>query len=282
MKMKQLTSIATIVIISMYALNVQAATITQTYGDSSVVMGAVTDNDLDGVSSVAMGHGGVPSKPSISTHFNSPSHSSYRKAVAEYSLADVKALSTNAFDVQSSTLKFYFDDVIFPGNSPNPWTTQNFTLEVYTIGANGILDGSDADDGDNAVGGSGLDDWSGASVASYTFTAGEYGTYTLGNTIVGTYGPGDLYPAEYGDDQFNLYGMIEFEVDVTSILAGLISDPSANYIGFRWTQNDAGGYWTSMDPTGYLPTLSTEVVPEPATLALLLGGSVTLLRRKCK
>lgn len=280
MKSTKMMLIAALAAVVMCAGNAQAAAITQTYGDDSVTMGAVTDNDLDGTSAVATGHGGTPALPSISTHFESESHSSYRKAIAEYSLSEIKAVSTDSADIQSSTLQFFFDDVVFPGNSPEAWTTQSFTLEVYTATANGVLDGSDTDDDDNSVGGTGLDDWSGASVASYTFTAGEYGAYTLGNEIVGIYSPTDLYPAEYGDDQFNLYGMIGFEVDVTSIIAALVTNGSSDYIGFRWTQNDAGGYWTSMDSADYLPTLTTTVVPEPATIGLLLCGSLGLLRKK--
>ena len=253
---------------------VNASTLVQTYGDAGVVMGALQDNDQDGYSEISMGHTG-PALPYIST-YQPAGHPGIRRAIAEYTLSDIRSSD----GLTSSVLSFYFDDSIYETSSTNPWITQSFTLEAYVISADGVLSSSDTDDTNAAVTGSGLDDWASDTIASWTFTAGETGPYTFGNEIVGIYGPEDLYPAQYGDDQFNLYGMIGFEVDVTSVIATLLEETEAEYIGFRWIANDEEGYWTSMDPDGYLPTLTSTVVPEPASLALILGGSLSFLRRK--
>lgn len=253
---------------------VEGSTLVQTYGDAGVVMGSLDDNDQDGYSAVSMGHSS-PALPYIST-MQTAGHAGVRRAIAEFSLSDIRS----ADSLESSVLSFYFDDSIFPDYSANGAITQNFTLEAYVVSADGVISGSDSDDADAAVSGSGLDDWTSEVIASWTFVAGYEGPYTFGNDIVGIYGPEDLYPANYGDDQFNLYGMIGFEVDVTSVIESLMANSEIEYIGFRWVANDEDGHWTSMDPAGYLPTLTSIVVPEPASIALVLGGSLSFLRRR--
>ena len=264
-------------------VNLSAAVIVQTDGDEGVIMGSLTNNDGDAKSVVSMSHTGAPSLPYISTPWvgNSTHYSSgLRRAVAEYSLDAIKTVSTNASDVESSILSFYFDDNVYESNADQPWITQNFTLEIYTATANGMLDGVDTDDVDSSIFGSGVDDWGGDILASYTFTAGDAGVLIPGSSVVGVYSPGDNYPAEYGDANFQIYGMIGFEVDVTSIIVDLLDNETSDYIGFRWIANDIDGHWTSMDPQNNLPTLTSTVVPEPATLSLLAGGLVAFARRK--
>lgn len=282
-KQKLQNVIITLVLLS-FGVSLQAATVSQTNGDAGVVMGSLINNDGDDSSIVAMSHTGYPSLPYMSTPWvaNSTHYSSgLRRGIAEYSLDAIKSVSVNSADVQSSKLSFYFDDNIYESKADMPWVTQDFTLEVYASTANGTLDGIDADDADSLVGGVGSDDWSGDIIASYNFIAGDAGVLTPGGSVVGIYGPGDYYPNQYGDAHFQIYGMMGFEVDVTSIVAGLVDAGTDDYIGFRWIANDADGHWTSMDPDGYLPTLTSTVVPEPATMTIMLGGAVAILRKRC-
>lgn len=245
-------------------------TVTLTDGDSCTAMGALADDDGDSYSTVLLGKGGVPSKPYISTPF--PGGGTYahdRKAVAEFSLAPMRWVSEEPNAVQSATLRFYFDDVIFPGSSPEPWTTQDFTLELYTETADGVVDGTDANDLASDIPGDAFDDWAGAVVTSWHFQAGASEPFTAGQTLVGMFGPNEPYPAQFGDDELAIYGMIGFEVDVTHFITDLIADPNVRYVGFRWVSNTSDGYWTSMDPDGYLPTLSVDMVAEgPLTFVL--------------
>jgi len=245
-------------------------TVTLTYGDSCTAMGALTDDDGDRYSVALTGHGGALSKPYISTAF--PGGGTYahdRRAIAEFSLAPMRWVSTEPNAVQSATLRFFFDDVIFPGSSPEPWTTQDFTLELYTETADGILDGTDANDLDASLPGDAFDDWTGAVVTTWHFQAGEIVSLVPGNDIVGMYGPDESYPAQFGDDELAVYGMIGFEVEVTDLVAEMIADPNVRYVGFRWISNSPDGYWTSMDPAGHLPTLSVDIVADgPLTFVL--------------
>ena len=284
-KLNLIKNIIAVLVLSI-VVDINAATISQTKGDIGVIMGALVDYDLDGTSSLAsessMYIGTTYDDenlyiPGVSGHYSNAT----RVSIAEISLAEIASVSTNASDVLSSTLTFNFDDVVHASMMPDPVSAQSFTLEVYTANANGVLDFSDiVDDYDAGVVGTGADDLSGERIASFTFSAGGTGPWTLGEPVVGVYGPEDSFPADYGDDQFNLFGKIGFEVDVTALVAGLVADPTVDYIGFRWLSNDPGGHWTSMDGAGYLPSLTTEVVPEPATMALLLSGAMTVIRKK--
>jgi len=247
-----------------------AVTVTLTYDDSCTAMASLSDDDGDGYSVVQMGHGGVPSKPYISTPF--PAAGTYthdRRAIAEFSLNPLRWVSTEPNALQSAVLRFYFDDVIYPGLSPKPWTTQDFTLELYGETADGIVDGSDANDLDSASPGVESDDWAGKVLQSWRFVAGAEGLFTPGQAVVGVYGPDEPYPARFGDDELMIYGMIGFKVDVTSLVAKMIVDPNVRYLGFRWISNTPDGYWTSMDPAGHLPTLIVEMTAsEPLRFSL--------------
>jgi hypothetical protein len=245
-------------------------TVTLTNGDSCTAMGALTDDDGDSYSTVLLGKGGVPSKPYISTPFSGGgTYAHQRRAIAEFSLEPMRWVSPEPNAVQSATLRFYFDDVIFPGSAPEPWTTQDFTLELYTETADGIVDGTDANDFASDIPGDAFDDWAGAVVTSWHFQAGESEPFAAGQTVVGMFGPNEPYPAQFGDDELAIYGMIGFEVDVTDLVAEMIADPNVRYVGFRWISNTPDGYWTSMDPAGYLPTLSVDMVAEgPLTFVL--------------
>jgi hypothetical protein len=241
----------------------RGVTVTLTDGDSCVVMGAVSNDDGDAYSVVQMGHGGVPSKPYISTRYPSPgTYDHDRRAVAEFSLDPMRRVSKEPGAVRSAKLTFYFDDVIWPGLSPNPWTTQDFSLEFYAETANGALDGSDADDLDGTRGGQGPDDWASTAIRTWRFLAGAIGPFNAGQKIVGMFGPDELFPAQFSDSELMIYGMIGFEVDVTVEVAAALADPNLSHVGFRWISNTADGYWTSMDPKGYLPSLSVEMTAE--------------------
>ena len=233
-------------------------------------MGALTDDDGDAYSVALTGHGGALSKPYISTPF--PDGGTYahdRRAIAEFSLAPMRWVSEDPNAIQSATVRFYFDDVVFPGSSPEPWTTQDFTLELYTETADGVVEGTDANDLDAGAGGDEYDDWRGVVVASWRFQAGAAGPFVAGQTIVGMYGPDEPYPAQFGDDELLIYGMIGFKVDVTQVVMDLMANPNVSYVGFRWISNTPDGYWTSMDPDDYLPTLSIEMAAEgPLTFVL--------------
>ena len=246
----------------------QAVTVTLTYEDPCSVMGALNNDDGDVFSQVAASHGG-PAKPYISTMFPGGGHSHIRRAIAEFALEPMRDVSVDPDAVVVATLRFYFDDVIFPDSSSEPFTTQDFTLELYTETANGVLDGVDANEADATVGGEGPDDWASTVVQSWRFLAGEVADLPVGQEIVGMFGPDELFPAKFGDDELAIYGMIGFEVDVTDFLCAVINDPNVSYLGFRWICNSEGGYWTSMDPDGYLPQLSVEMVAdEPLTFKL--------------
>jgi len=261
MHVKQLAMVG--VLLAMATSPAKAVTVTLTDGDSCVMMGAVSNDDGDAFSVVQMGHGGVPSKPYISTRYPSPgTYDHDRRAVAEFSLDPMRRVSTAPDAVRSATLTFYFDDVIWPQLSPQPWTTQDFTLEFYAETANGTLDGCDADDLDGNLGGQGPDDWASKAIRSWRFLAGATGPFKAGQKIVGMFGPDELFPARFSDSELMIYGMIGFEVDVTAEIAAALADPNVSHVGFRWISNTPEGYWTSMDPKGYLPALSVEMAAE--------------------
>ncbi len=258
------------ILLAMAGSPARSVTVTLTDSDSCVVMGALSNDDGDAFSIVQMGHGGVPSKPYISTRYPSPgTYDHDRRAIAEFSLDPMRRVSTESNAVRSATLTFYFDDVIWPGLSPNPWTTQDFTLELYTETANGRLDGSDADDLDAKLGGQGPDDWASQAIRSWRFLAGVTGPLQAGQKIVGMFGPDELFPARFGDDELMIYGMIGFEVDVATEVAAALADSSLSHVGFRWIANTRDGHWTSMDPKGHLPALTVEMIAgEPLCFAL--------------
>ena len=245
-------------------------TVTLTYGDSCTAMGTLTDDDGDMYSTAVTGRGGALAKPYISTPFlDGGTYAHDRRGIAEFALQPMRWVSQDPNAVQSATLRFYFDDVIFPGSSPEPWTTQNFTLELYTGTADGYLEGTDSNDLDVSAVGEAYDDWSGTPTVTWHFQAGATGPFTGGQKIVGMYGPDEPYPAQFGDDELMIYGMIGFEVDVTESLVDLMSDPNVSHVGFRWIANTPDGYWTSMDPEGYLPSLSVDMVADgPLTFVL--------------
>ena len=269
-----LTGIGLLVSVSTW---VQAVTVTLTYDDPCAPMGALSNNDRDASALVAGGMGG-PSLPYISTAFFGGGHSADRRGIAEFALEPLRDVALDPILVDSAVLRFFFDDVIFPGNSPEPYTTQDFTVECYIDTANGILDGGDPDESDPAVGAEGADDWTGEIIASWHFKAGPVQGVTAGNTIVGIYTPDEAYPEKFDDDKLNIFGMIGFEIDATEALRTVMADETVTHIGVRWINNSPGGYWTSMDPKGYLPTLTVDLpVAGPLVFALQStdGGEVT-------
>lgn len=246
----------------------QAVTVTLTYEDPCSVMGSLNNGDGDAFSQVAAGMRG-PSKPYISTAFFGGGHSSVRKGIAEFALEPLRDVSLDPNAILSASLRFYFDDVIFPDNSPEPYTTQDFTVELYIDTANGVVDGSDPNDRDPEIGGEGPDDWQGTVVQSWRFQAGEVEGLVSGNEVVGVFGPDEPFPAKFDDDMLAIYGMIGFEVDLAEVLRAVAADPNVTYVGIRWISNMDGGYWTSMDPKGHLPSLAIEMVAdEPMTFRL--------------
>jgi hypothetical protein len=109
----------------------------------------------------------------------------------------------------------------------------------------------------------------GGAIESWRFRADATGPFVAGQAVVGIYGPNEPYPAQFGDDQLMIYGMIGFEVDVTERLIEAMADPNVTHVGFRWISNTPDGYWTSMDPAGYLPTLSVDMkADEPLVFVL--------------
>ncbi len=267
--------LAVLILLACGVGSVQGVTVTLTYDDSCTVMGALTDDDGDTYSTVLYGHGGVPSKPYISTAFvGGGNYAHDRRAIAEFALKPMRWISTDPNAVQSTKLRFYFDDVIFPASSPEPYTTQDFTLELYTEVADGVLEGSDVNDLDSTEGGLDSDDWASEVVKSWRFQAGQIESLVPGQEIVGIYGPNEPFPAQFGDDELAIYGMIGFEVDVTTYVAEWLADPDVSYIGFRWISQSPDGYWTSMDPDGYLPTLSVDMVSD-GPLSFVLKSSDT-------
>ena len=249
----------------------QAVTVTITDGDPCTAMGALINNDGDPYSTVAMGHSGIPSLPYISTPFAMTSHyaSANRRAVAEFSLEPFRQYGIDPNLVTDANLVFYFDDVIYPGLSTNPWTAQSFALECYLTSANVQLNGIDSNDTNSEIAEEGLDDWTGEVIQSWTFQSGPANDLVPGQVIAGMYGPNDLYPSAYGDDQFAIYGLLGFEVDLTPMIKQYWIDPNVTHLGFRWINQTEGGYWTSMDPKGYLPSLNVTVeVNEPLSFSL--------------
>jgi hypothetical protein len=238
-----------------------AVTVTMTFEDPCSVMGALNNYDGDAFANVAAGHGG-PSKPYISTAFFGGGHSAARRGIAEFALEPMRDVSVDPNALTSATLRFYFDDVIFPDNSPEPYTAQDFTLQLYTATANGMVDGTDANEADPTIGGEGVDDWEGNVVQDWRFVAGEVPDLPAGQEVVGVFGPEEPFPAKFDDDMLAIYGMIGFEVDVTNTLREILADPNVTYAGFRWICNNEGGYWTSMDPKGYLPSLAVDMVAD--------------------
>jgi hypothetical protein len=232
-----------------------------TYEDPCSVMGSLNNDDGDGVSQVAQSRGKA-AKPYISTAFVGGGHSHVRRAIAEFALEPLRAVSVDPDAVTAAALRFYFDDVIFPGNSPAPYTTQDFTVQLYTDTADGAVHGVDVNEADAAIGGEGPDDWEGDFVQSWRFRAGEVKTLSAGHEIAGPFGPDEVFPAAFGDDELAIFGMIGFKVDVTDALREAIADPNITYVGFRWISNTEGGYWTSMDPEGHLPSLAVEMEAE--------------------
>ncbi len=273
-------NVLVLLILLTFSAALNAATIVQTQGDNGLAMGSLIDIDEDGSSSIASTSSLYIGSTYAGITYQDHYSSAFRRAVTEIPLASIKDISTNSVDIVASTLNFYFDDVIFASKMPDPVTSQNFTLEIYTSTANGIIDAADGDDTNASIGATGIDDWGSTGIASYTFTASSDATYSTSGGVMGVYGPDEYYPAGMGDAELMLYGNIGFEVDVTDIISSLVGDNSVDYIGFRWLQIEPGGYWTSMDGANYLPTLTTQVVPEPATMAFILGGSIALLRRK--
>lgn len=262
--------VALLVVLLAAAGSAWGVTVALTDGHSCVVMGSLGDNDGDGASVVLMGHGGAVARPYISTPF--PGGGMYaleRRAVAEFSLDPVRRVSTDPNAVLSARLTFYFDDVIRPDLAPEPWTTQDFTLELYVDSANGTLDGSDLDDLDPAVGGEGPDDWASPAIHSWRFVAGAAGPFVSGQEVVGIFGPNEPFPARFGDNELMVYGMIGFEVDVTDEVAALLAEDTVPYMGFRWISNTPDGYWTNLGPADYRPALSVDMTrDEPMTFVL--------------
>lgn len=253
----------------------RGVTVSLTDGHSIVVMGSLADKDGDGFSVVLTAHGGAAARPYISTRFpGGGMYSLDRRAVAEFSLDPMRRVSTDPNAVQSARLTFYFDDVIWPNLSPQPWTTQDFTLELYVETANGTVDGSDADDLDPAVGGEGLDDWASPAIRTWRFVAGATEPFPPGREVVGVFGPDEPFPAHFGDTELMIYGMIGFEVDVTEELAAFLGDSDIRHIGFRWISNTPDGYWTNLGPAGRRPTLSVDMATDEP-MAFLLQSAET-------
>ncbi|MBN1360616.1 MAG: hypothetical protein JW993_08490 [Sedimentisphaerales bacterium] len=272
--MKPRQYVLRVAILALIVGSAPGVTVTLTDDDSCTAMGALADDDADGYSVVLTGHGGAAAKPYISTPF--PGGGTYahtRRAIAEFSLMPMRRIAHEPNAVRSAVLRFYFDDVIFPGSSLEPWTTQDFTLELYTDTAGGSVEGLDVDGlvADTQTGDS-SDGWASEPVETWHFVAGATGPYPAGRTIVGMYGPDEPYPAAFGDDELMIYGMIGFEVDVTQRLIAALADPNVSHVGFRWISNTPDGYWTSMDPEGYLPALSVDMQAD-APLTFVLTSS---------
>ncbi|MBN1804157.1 MAG: hypothetical protein JW837_02790 [Sedimentisphaerales bacterium] len=246
----------------------KAVTVTLTYEDPLTVMGSLNNDDADTFSQVAISMA-EPSKPYISTAFFGGGHSHVRRGIAEFALEPMRDISSDPNAVNGGLLRFYFDDVIFPENSPEPYTTQNLTVELYIDTANGTLDGSDPNENDASIVGSGPDDWEGEVVQSWNFRAGPVEGLVAGNSVVGIFTPDEPFPEKFDDDKLTLFGMIGFEVDLTEALRSVISDPNVTHIGIRWISNTEGGYWTSMDPKGHLPSLVVDMAADgPLTFEL--------------
>jgi hypothetical protein len=238
-------------------------TLRLTDGDPGVLTGSLDDTDQDQTSQISMSPFGTPSKPYISTISMGTFYARERRALAEYSLEALRKASENPQAIQSASLTFYFDDVIFPDDSPLPYTTQAFAIELFTDTANVAFDASDPNDTDAQILGTGLDDWSGGVIQRWEFQAGQVDVPLVpGNDIMGIFGPDESYPANYGDDELALFGMIGFRVDVTEQIRTLYADPYTRTVGFRWINLSEGGFWTSMDPEGFLPTLEVSLNPD--------------------
>jgi hypothetical protein len=246
----------------------EAVTVTLLDNDPCSVMGALDDSDGDAFSNVAGGMRG-PSKPYISTAFFGGGHSNVRRGIAEFALEPMRDVSSDPNAIDAGLLHFFFDDVIFPGNSPEPYTTQDFTVELYIDTANGVVDGSDPNESDANIVGSGPDDWEGGVLQSWNFKAGPVEGLAAGNPIVGIFTPDEPFPEKFDDDKLAIFGMIGFQVDVTDALRSVIADPNITHVGLRWVANTEGGYWTSMDPKGNLPSLTVDMVAdEPLIFSL--------------
>lgn len=261
----------TIVLLLGIGTTAQAVTVTLTHADPCAPMGALSNYDGDDSAIVAAGMRG-PSLPYISTAFIGGGHSAARRGIAEFALEPMRDISVDANDVLNGTLSFFFDDVIFPGNSPEPYTTQDFTVELYVDNANGVVDGGDPNEDNAEVGAEGADDWTGEVVASWNFQAGPVEGLVAGNPIVGIYPPDQPFPEKFDDDKLAIFGDIGFEIDVTEALRTVLADDTVTHVGIRWISNMDGGYWTSMDPKGRRPMLTVEI-PAAAPLAFQLQST---------
>jgi hypothetical protein len=255
--MKQII-LTMLVFLMMTSVSLQAITITLTHDDPCAPMGALNNYDGDDSAIVAMSYLG-PSLPYISTAFIGGGHSAARRGIAEFALEPIRDISIDPNELDCSKLQFYFDDVIFPGNSPEPYTTQDFTVELYIDTANGMIDGDDPNEDGPTLVATGPDDWTGEVIASWRFEAGPVTDLVPDGPIIGIFTPDKPFPENFDDDKLSIFGMIGFEVDVTEALRMVLADEKVSHVGFRWISNMDGGYWTSMDPKGYRPTLIVDV-----------------------
>lgn len=210
-----------------------------------------------------------------------------RRTVFEYDLAAVRQFSSDPAEVLDATFSFVFDDVLFTSQADR--LVSDFTVEVFTDSADGTLVGG-LDGTENA-------DFEGGAIASLSF-ADDSGivfpdldpavsptnpeSLRVAATVAGPIdGPALNFVADYADADLDARGFIGFEIDVTSVVADLIDDPSVSHIGFRLLSNEpvAQGFntgttaLTSLDRSGFGPNLVVDVVPEPASAALLGAGA---------
>jgi len=210
-----------------------------------------------------------------------------RRSVFEYDLAAIRNVSAAPADVLDASFSLVFDDPLFTDDGDRDRLVNSFALEVYTDTADGVLFGLT----DSTSGGVNTD-FDGGAIATLAFEADA--AVTAADFVDGTTnffsgaidGPTVSFFDDFGDaDLAN--GFVGFDVDVTSLIAGLVDDTSVSHVGFRLlsteTANENNAF-SSLDAPGFGPNLVVEVassVPEPSSVTLLVGAlALGAARRK--